>query len=69
MALDFTKFPFPGIRNPNAPTLTEAIKSEAVSAGFVVLAIKPASQAILPGRSAHLLSRSVPARTGSALPT
>ena len=40
MSVDFTKFPYPGIENPHAPTLTEGITAGPVSAGFVVLAIK-----------------------------
>lgn len=40
MTVDFTKFPFPGVENPHAATLTEAIRTGPVSAGFVVVAIK-----------------------------
>lgn len=40
MPSDFTKFPFPGIHNPQAATLTEAIRYEPVSNGFVLICIK-----------------------------
>lgn len=40
MPVDFTKFPFPGIESPHAATLTEAIRFEPVSSGFIVAAIK-----------------------------
>ncbi|MEH2182270.1 hypothetical protein [Nostoc sp.] len=40
MSVDFTKFPFPGVQDPHAATLTEAIRAEPVTAGFVVVAVK-----------------------------
>ena len=40
MSVDFTKFPFPGLQNPQAATLTEALQYEPVSAGFVVACVK-----------------------------
>jgi hypothetical protein len=40
MAVDFTKFPFPSLQQPQAATLTEAIKTEPVASGFVVVTLK-----------------------------
>ena len=40
MPVDYTKFPFPGIHNPQAATLTEAIRHDPVSAGFVIVCVK-----------------------------
>ena len=40
MAVDFTKFPFPSLQQPQAATLTEAIKAEPVASGFVVVTLK-----------------------------
>jgi hypothetical protein len=40
MTVDFTKFPFPSLQQPQAATLTEAIKAEPVASGFVVVALK-----------------------------
>ncbi len=40
MPVNFTKFPFPGIHNPQAVTLTEAVRYEPVSGGFVIVCVK-----------------------------
>ena len=40
MSVDYTKFPFPYVDNPRAANLTEAIRVDPVSAGFVVLTLK-----------------------------
>ena len=40
MTVDFTKFPFPSLHQPQAATVTEAIKAEPASSGFVVITLK-----------------------------
>ena len=40
MPVDFTKFPFPGVEDPHASTLLEAIRTGPVDAGFVVVMLK-----------------------------
>jgi hypothetical protein len=40
MTVDFTKFPFPGLRRPQAATVTEAIRVEPVASGFVIITLK-----------------------------
>jgi hypothetical protein len=40
MSVDFTKFPYPRIERPDAPTLTEAITVDPVDSGFVVITAK-----------------------------
>ena len=42
MTVDFTKFPFPSLRQPQAATITEAITAEPVSSGFVIVTLKAA---------------------------
>jgi hypothetical protein len=38
--VDFTKFPFPSLRQPQAATVTEAITAESVASGFVIITLK-----------------------------
>jgi hypothetical protein len=40
MTVDFTKFPFPNLWQPQAATVTEAIKAEPVASGFVIITLK-----------------------------
>lgn len=40
MSLDYSKFPFPYTENPHAANLTEGIRFDPVSAGFVVMTLK-----------------------------
>ncbi len=40
MTVDFTKFPFPSLREPQAATVTEAIRVEPVASGFVIITLK-----------------------------
>jgi hypothetical protein len=40
MTVDFTKFPFPSLQQPQAATVTEAITAEPVASGFVVVTLK-----------------------------
>src|SRR5580704_17915279 len=40
MTVDFTKFPFPSLQQPQAATVTEAITAEPVASGFVVITLK-----------------------------
>lgn len=46
MTIDFTKFPFPGIENPHASSLTESIKAAPVDSGFVVVTLKGAGSLV-----------------------
>jgi hypothetical protein len=40
MTADFTKFPFPSLHQPQAATVTEAIRAEPVSTGFAIITLK-----------------------------
>jgi hypothetical protein len=40
MTVDFTKFPFPSLQQPQAATVTEAITAEPVASGFVIVTLK-----------------------------
>ena len=40
--IDLTKFPYNGLTNPQATTLTEAIATDPVEDGFVVITLKAA---------------------------
>jgi hypothetical protein len=40
MTVDFTKFPFPDLWQPQAATVTEAIRAEPVASGFVIITLK-----------------------------
>lgn len=40
MTVDFTKFPFPNLWQPQAATVTEAIRAEPVASGFVIITLK-----------------------------
>jgi hypothetical protein len=40
MTVDFTKFPFPSLQQPQAATVTEAITAEPVASGFVIITLK-----------------------------
>ena len=40
MTVDFTKFPFPNLWQPQAETVTEAITAEPVASGFVIITFK-----------------------------
>jgi hypothetical protein len=40
MSVDFTKFPFPSLQQPQAATVTEAITAEPVASGFVIITLK-----------------------------
>ena len=40
MSVDYTKFAFPGIHNPTAATLTEAIQWEPTTGGYIILCVK-----------------------------
>lgn len=40
MTVDFTKFPFPSLLEPQAATVTEAIRAEPVASGFVIVTLK-----------------------------
>ncbi|MBV9579180.1 MAG: hypothetical protein JO057_11390, partial [Chloroflexi bacterium] len=40
MSFDFTKFPFPGVESPHAPSLTEGIQADPVDSGFIVATLK-----------------------------
>jgi hypothetical protein len=40
MTVDFTKFPYPGLHNPHAATLTEGITAPPLSSGFAVVTLK-----------------------------
>jgi hypothetical protein len=40
MTVDFTKFPFPGLYQPQAATVTEAIRAAPVASGFVIITLK-----------------------------
>ena len=46
MTIDFAKFPFPGIENPHASSLTESIKAAPVDSGFVVVTLKGAGSLV-----------------------
>lgn len=43
MSLDFTKFPFPAVENPHAPSLTDGIRADPVDNGFIVITLKTAA--------------------------
>jgi hypothetical protein len=47
MTVDFTKFPFPTIVHPDVATLTEAITTDPVDSGFVIITLKAAEPAAL----------------------
>jgi hypothetical protein len=40
MTVDFTKFPFPKLQQPQAATVTEAIRAEPAASGFVIITLK-----------------------------
>jgi hypothetical protein len=40
MTVDFTKFPFPNLWQPQAASVTEAITAEPVASGFVIITLK-----------------------------
>jgi hypothetical protein len=40
MSVDFTKFPFPSLHQPQAATVTEAIAVDPVASGFVIITLK-----------------------------
>jgi hypothetical protein len=40
VTVDFTKFPFPSLREPQAATVTDAITAEPVASGFVIVTLK-----------------------------
>jgi hypothetical protein len=40
MTVDFTKFPFPSLQQPQAATVTEAITAEPVASGFMIITLK-----------------------------
>jgi hypothetical protein len=40
MTVDFTKFPFPSLQQPQAANVTEAIRAEPVGSGFVIITLK-----------------------------
>jgi hypothetical protein len=42
MSVDFTKFPFPNLWQPQAATVTEAITAEPVASGFVIITLRAA---------------------------
>ena len=42
MTVDFTKFPFPSLHQPQAATVTEAIRAEPVASGFAIITLKAA---------------------------
>jgi hypothetical protein len=42
VTVDFTKFPFPNLRAPQAATVTEAITAEPVASGFVIITLEAA---------------------------
>ncbi len=46
MTIDFTKFPFPGVESPHAPSLTDAIRAAPVDGGFVLVTLKAAGSPI-----------------------
>jgi hypothetical protein len=54
VTVDFTKFPFPGLQQPQAATVTEAIRAEPVAAGFVIITLKAADVRAF---AAHLRAR------------
>ena len=65
MPVDFTKFPFPGIRNPQAETLTEAVQYEPVSSGFITICVKGTGDEFAPKARAFAQAlRAGAAKTG-----
>ena len=68
MSLDFTKFPFPDVENPHAATLTQGIRFDPSTAGFVIVTLKTgeADSFVSTIRSFAQASRSTAGNTGLA---
>ena len=72
MTVDFTKFPFPSLHQPQAATVTEAIRAEPAASGFVIITLKAADAdgfvANVRAFAAHLRARPAAAASPTSSP-